>query len=153
MARRLGDRIGPFDLVITSTIPRAFETAIAMGFAVDEQQEILSDLGAEVSAAVDWPAPFVRYAEVILRDGPCAWFAQQQVDLYKSIARSLPDGGSALVITHGGIVEIGAVGCLPQADHAGWGPECGYCEGVRLGFDGEHCADAEILRVEGSTVT
>ncbi|MBZ0278386.1 MAG: hypothetical protein K8I60_19725, partial [Anaerolineae bacterium] len=42
LARRVGETIGPFDRVITSTIPRAYETAIAMGFAVDEQ---LDELG------------------------------------------------------------------------------------------------------------
>ena len=34
LARRVGEAMGPFGLVITSTLPRAFQTAIAMGFAV-----------------------------------------------------------------------------------------------------------------------
>ena len=40
LARLVGQNIGPFDRVVTSTLPRAFETAIAMGFAVDEQTEL-----------------------------------------------------------------------------------------------------------------
>src|SRR5206468_2537395 len=36
-ARRLGASIGPFARVVTSVVPRARETAIAMGFAVDEE--------------------------------------------------------------------------------------------------------------------
>ena len=153
MARQVGDRMGPFDNVITSTIPRAFETAIAMGFAVDSQEEILFDFGAEVSAEIDWPAPFVRCAQAIHRDGPTALYAQQLVELWQSTARSLPDGGSALIITHGGVVEMGAVGCLPQANHEAWGPACGYCEGVRLTFAAEQCVEASILRVEGAMVS
>lgn len=47
------------------------------------------------------------------------------------------------------IIEAGAVGCLPKADHASWGPECDYCEGVRLAFDCEKFLDAEILRAKG----
>ena len=35
LAREVGERSGSFQRVITSTIPRAFETAIAMGYAVD----------------------------------------------------------------------------------------------------------------------
>src|SRR6266581_2060501 len=34
-ARRLGAAMGPFACVATSVVPRARETAIAMGFAVD----------------------------------------------------------------------------------------------------------------------
>ena len=36
----MGEQIGPFDLVLTSHIPRTLETALAMGFAVDEQLEV-----------------------------------------------------------------------------------------------------------------
>ena len=42
LARRVGQGLGKFDRVVTSTLPRAFETAIAMGYAVDEQIEQLS---------------------------------------------------------------------------------------------------------------
>jgi hypothetical protein len=37
LAREIGNHIGPFDIVLTSYSPRTLETAIAMGFAVDEQ--------------------------------------------------------------------------------------------------------------------
>ena len=36
LARRIGAETGPFELVLTSTVPRTLETAIAMGYAVDE---------------------------------------------------------------------------------------------------------------------
>ena len=54
LARRAGDgefgAVPPYDLVVTSTVPRAFETAIALGFAVDEQLEALSTMDDEVFA-------------------------------------------------------------------------------------------------------
>lgn len=37
LARHVGETMGSFDRVVTSTLARAFETAIAMGFAVDER--------------------------------------------------------------------------------------------------------------------
>lgn len=37
VARCVGASMGPFDCVVTSRITRTLETAIAMGFAVDEQ--------------------------------------------------------------------------------------------------------------------
>jgi len=46
------------------------------------------------------------------------------------------------------ISEAGAVGCLPEADHASWGPECDYFKSVGLAFDGEKFLYAEILRAE-----
>ncbi len=52
-----------------------------------------------------------------------------------------------MIISHGGIVEAAAVACLPGADHGSWGAYCGYCEGIRLFFDGEQFVNGEILRV------
>ena len=34
LARRVGETMGRYDLVVTSPVARAFETAIAMGFTV-----------------------------------------------------------------------------------------------------------------------
>ncbi|MDQ2741632.1 MAG: hypothetical protein M3Z66_04960, partial [Chloroflexota bacterium] len=45
LARRTGNQMGPFDRVITSTVARAYETAIAMGFAVDQQDDRLRSFG------------------------------------------------------------------------------------------------------------
>jgi broad specificity phosphatase PhoE len=148
LARRKGSSIGPFHRVITSTLARAFETAIAMGFAVHEQLDQLSEMGSDVGAEIHWAAGFGEFARVVKQDTATARFARAQAELWRSIAKSLPDGGRALVITHGGIIEAGAVACLPEADHSAWGPACDYCEGVRLGFSGDAFAEAEILRVE-----
>jgi len=147
LARRVGSEIGPFDRVITSTIPRAFETAIAMGFAVDEQLEQLGMMGDDVDAEIDWKAGFAEFARVIRQGGATARFARAQSELWRSIAEALSEGGSALIITHGGIIEAVAVACLPDADHSTWGPSCDYCEGVQLGFDGKDFKSIEIFRL------
>lgn len=139
--------MGSFDLVVTSTVPRAFETAIAMGFAVDEQNELLSILGDKFGVEIKWDAGFTEFGRVAGQDGTTAHIGRQLAALWLSIVKAVPEGGSALVITHGGIVEAGAVGCLPEADHAAWGPAAGYCEGIRLTCDGARFTEAEILRV------
>jgi len=46
LARKIGEGMGPFAFVTTSTLPRAFETAIAMGFAVDEQNKLMNTYAA-----------------------------------------------------------------------------------------------------------
>lgn len=147
LARRVGETIGPFDRVITSTVPRAFETALAMGFAVDEELEALAQMGEAVDHEIRWPATFGEIGRVMQQGGAAAKFGRRLARLLRDIALALPDGGAALIISHGGIVEAAAVACVPGADHAAWGDYCGYCEGVRLFFDGEQFVAADLLRV------
>jgi broad specificity phosphatase PhoE len=147
LARLVGQNLGPFDRVITSTLPRAFETAIAMGFAVDEQNELMSTYGMDVEREAPWPLSCAGYAEVIRKGGAAARHASQLVAVYTKLANYLVDGRSALVVNHGGIVELGAVACLPDADHFAWGSHFECCEGVRLFHEDGKFVNAEILRV------
>jgi len=147
LARMVGENLGPFDRVVTSTLPRAFETAIAMGFAVDEQIELMSTYGSDVGREAPWPLSCAGYAEVVGKGGAAAQYANQLTDAYGKLADYLADGRSALVINHGGILEMGAVACLPDADHISWGSHFEYCEGIRLFWDDGRFVDGEILRV------
>lgn len=147
LARRIGDTIGPFNRVVTSTIPRAYETAIAMGFAVDEQLQELSSLADGVEDEVSWEAGFAAFALAAQQGGAVHRYTQEQAALLTRIAYVLPDGGSALIISHGGIVEAQTVGSLPNVDFSGWGGGCDYCEGVRLHFEGKQFIKGEVLRI------
>lgn len=147
LARRVGNATGPFERVITSTIPRAYETAVAMGYAVDEQLEQLGMIDDGVEDEVAWDAGFAAWGEAFRRGGPVARYASKHAAFLREVAAALSPGGTALVVSHGGIVEAQAVGCLPDADHAAWGGACSWCEGVRLTFDGEKFTDAKVLRV------
>ncbi len=152
LARRVGDMMGPFNRVITSPIPRAYETAIAMGFAVDEQNEVLSMLAEGVEAEVgSWDAGFEAFAQAAGKEGATARFAQMLAALMRDIALGLPENGAALLISHGGFMEAAAVGCLPDEDFASWGRYCDYCEGVRLSFGGERFVSGVVLRVDGKS--
>lgn len=147
LARLVGQNLGPFDRVVTSTLPRAFETAIAMGFAVDEQNELMSSYGDDVELEAPWPLSPAEYAVAVRKGGAAAKYANQLADVYRQLAGYLADGRAALVINHGGVLELGAVACLPNADHAAWGPHFEPCEGVRLFWEDGRFVDAEILRV------
>lgn len=148
LARRVGAESGPFERVVTSRLPRAYETALAMGFAVDEQLEALSTLGEGVEEQVAWDAGFAAFASAVRQAGAAGRYARSQAELWRSIAAALPEGGQGLIITHGGVIEAGAVACLPEADHAAWGGACCYCEGLRLSFNGSQFFQAQILRVK-----
>jgi broad specificity phosphatase PhoE len=102
---------------------------------------VMMDLGGE------WDSGFALYSAAMRRGAAVAAYGESLAELWLMIAESLTEGGSALVVTHGGIVEAGAVACLPEVDHAGWGGAIDYCEGVRLSFEDGRFVDVEILRV------
>ncbi len=151
LARRVGagefGAVPRYDLVVTSTVPRAFETAISIGFAVDEQLGALATMGGAAFDEYRWPLDIGEAARVLLGDGAAGRFAREQAELLRGLAARLPQDGAALVVSHGGIVEAGAIALLPDADHASRGPAIGYVEGIRLHFEGERCMEAELLRV------
>ncbi len=152
LARRVGEGMPAFDKVYTSPVPRAFETAIAMGFAVDRQVELLASMPSD--AEISFDVGFGGFSSFI-RENPysvVANFANTLAEFHLNVARSLPDGGSALIISHGGFIEASAVGCLPDADQERWGPSCNYCEGIRLRFEEDAFETCEILRVPGTVL-
>lgn len=149
LARRVGEGMGPFDWVVTSTLPRAFETALAMGFAVDEQTGLMSTYGAGVEREVPWPQPFAVYAGVVRRGGSAQRYAGQLAEYYAGLIARLPEEGAALAINHGGVLELGVVACFPGDDYEAWGDAASYCEGARLVWDEGRFVQAEPLRIQG----
>ena len=147
LARLVGQSLGPFDRVVTSTLPRAFETAIAMGFAVDEQNELMSTFGNAVGVEAPWPLSCAGYAEVVRKGGAAGKYAHQLAEVYTKLANYLSEGRKALVVNHGGVLELGAVACLPKADHIAWGSHFEYCEGIRLFWEDGKWVNGEVLRV------
>jgi broad specificity phosphatase PhoE len=147
LARFVGEKLGPFDHVVTSTLPRAFETAIAMGFAVDKQIDWMSSYGMDVEREVPWPQPFAVYAKAVKRKNAAAQYANRLAEYYAKLAGSLAESRAALVINHGGILELGVVASFPDADYDSWGDAVDYCEGARLFWEDGKCMDAELLRM------
>lgn len=146
LARVVGAAMGPFDLVVTSALPRARETAIAMGFAVDREEERLADMPDAVAAEVDWTRGFPAFAAAIARDGAVKRLAMAQAALWRAIVESAPAGSRALIVSHGGNIEAGALGCVPELAGHWSGPALDYCEGVRLSYDEGRWLDPELLR-------
>ena len=152
LARQVGEEMAAFDKVYTSTAPRAFETSIAMGFAVDQQVELLASMPQDVEVFFD--EGFGRFSSYIRRHpgSVVANLADQLAEFHLDVARSLQEGGRALLVSHGGFIEASAVRCVPGADHETWGPSCNYCEGVRLTYDEGSFKRCEILRVPGTVL-
>jgi broad specificity phosphatase PhoE len=147
MARRVGNSMGHFDRVVTSTLPRAFDTAIAMGFAVDYELDELAPADGLVSTEVDLDASYADVARAVKLGRHAANYAKDMAKLWRELITLAGDGGSILVITHGGVIEMGVVACLLSADAAPWGRAASYCEGARLHFENDTFIGVEILRL------
>ena len=153
LARRIEEGLGPFNLVLTSHVPRTMGTAIAMGFAVDEQLAALGELAPEVVEEIGhherwtWEAPFTVFAEFVAKGGPTARLGQRQQEAWAQAVESVPPGGSVLVVSHGRVIEAGLVTCLPQGDFAAWGAAFRHCEGARLQYEAGRFTEVSLLRV------
>src|SRR5581483_12247545 len=113
-ARRVGATLGPFARVAASVVPRTRETALAMGFAVDEELVPLVDHGAAAEAygRHRWweaAAPFVALATLVRTEPAVRAFADAIAVAWRDLVTGLPDGGAALVIGHSGDLEAGLV--------------------------------------------
>ncbi len=149
MAEHVGRSAPPFDRVLTSPVPRAVETAEAMGQRIDARDPALATLDASAESAL---GPVVTWAEVALgfvRLPPVARNGALLAEVFERLAASLPEGGRGLVVSHSVVVELGAVAAFPSAPTVSWGPLAGYLEGVRLVHDGSRFVSAELLRVGG----
>lgn len=140
LARRIGTQPGPFDRVLTSPVTRTLETALAMGFAVDEQLEALGDLPLEVWEEIGhherwtWTDPFVQFAHFVAQGGPTARLGERQRQAWVQALEAVPEQGSVLIISHGRIIEVGLVTCVPGGDFARWGVPFRHGEGVTLAY-------------------
>ncbi len=160
LARGLGDGMGRFDRVSASTLPRAPETAVAMGFAVDELYDPEDELvllpqvwrAVGMGRRTDWAHAFAIFAAAARTDAATVALGERHAARWREAVAVLSEGGRGLLITHGSLLEAAAVALLPDADHAGWGPPCGTCEGLRLVFEGDRCIGAEIVRVDGAVL-
>lgn len=110
LARKVGESIGPFAVVATSVSPRARETAVAMGFAVDQENVTLAtdpEVYAESEESTWWLAdqPFAALAAVIAAEGAFHRYAHAMAALWRDLLTPLADGQAALVVGHSGELE------------------------------------------------
>jgi len=150
-ARSIGASIGPFAYVAASLAPRTLETAVAMGFAVDDLIDLSCELWEPAQAELahraerDDPRLYLRYLELLSAGGAVAALGRRQADLWSRIVMNVSDGAEALLVSHGGLIEPGLVAALPDWPHARWGRGFRHCEGARLHHDGARFVEAEIL--------
>ena len=151
LARRTGVGMGQFARIISSPEPRAIETAIAMGFAVDELYEpVQCDMRKRQVRGIEKLLPYslsFQQRLAIAQDHKSTRrYLAALVSQWTKLAKRIPSGKSFLVISHGGYLEDSAIACLPSANHRSWGANFGHCEGIRLTFNRGYFTSGQILR-------
>lgn len=132
--------------MVTSDLERAIQTAEAMGHKVNQTEHDLGFLPKSIFTHIGWPVALERVAQS-LSDPATNAYAQNQLAVWQNIITQTPQNGRALIITHGLIIELAMVVSMPNSVYKDWGQAIGYCEGIRLTFDGEKFTKPEILRV------
>src|SRR6266511_2463820 len=153
MARGLRRDAERFALVISSPRERARDTAIATAGRVDETAELLGGSPDEALTQDRYDA--MRSLEDVIQllgtNEPSRRFAQEQLVVWEAIARRLADGARALLVTHGGNIELpGAL--LARRLGLGIGPlPLSYCEGISVEYgNGRWTEVARLLAVSGA---
>ena len=152
LARRVGDEMrfensAPFHGVITSKKPRAIETALCFGFEVDIFTKSLSDYPEKIYKKSKWPEDFGAISKAVKKHKSVLKYAKQQADILALHIEQIEDGQTILGVSHGGIMELMAIGALPDEDHQSWGQVFDYCEGFRLARNGDQWVSIQILRI------
>lgn len=136
-ARELGEGLGVFDYVVASTSPRTLETAIAMGFSVDELMEMPSPTETgevEFHSWRDWSDPYTTLRTKSLESPSIATYMDEQAARVLAAVDCVADGGRLLVVGHGGWIEtvvagLAALNQLPRIGGSFW-----HLDGIRLSF-------------------
>jgi broad specificity phosphatase PhoE len=148
LARRVAPGLPRFARAVSSPRPRAVETAEALGYRVDATIPALAELpdDAGIESVEDLRRlGFPDYVRLIRERPAFRRFAAEQADLWQRELERVPDGAALLMVSHGSIIEAGALGAIPELGEGG-GP-LDYLEGVELTLDERRWTHGRVLRV------
>lgn len=133
LARDIGAQLGPMSFVFTSPAQRCIETVVALGFAVQEEVDELAlpdddELMSELDRVHDFAVAF----HLVHNGSHVPAFARRLRGFAEQAAARLLDHQDALLVTHGGIVEVVTVALAGESAAERLGSGIGFCDGVRL---------------------
>ena len=148
-ARALGEALPAFGHVAVGDQPRHLETALALGYAVDEQVSWPSgyvDGEVEHHDQWAWAEPFVTYAGLLTAGTGLDRVVRDHLAHWRRVLELVGDGGSALLVSSGGSIEPVLVAAVPGADHPRWGGPLHHLEGAALTWDGGAFTRLDLVR-------
>ena len=152
-ARGMGEGLPDFNYVAVGDQPRHLETALALGFAVDEQISWPSGYVEGVVAHHDqwsWPQPFVRYAELVRGSSALPRWLRRTSATGTGCLVCCRKEAQPLSFRPAGQSSPFFLAALPDADHASWGSAFHQLEGARLGWDGDGFYAPQLLRQDAA---
>jgi len=137
LAHRLGLQGDGFALVISSPRERARSTATAITGRVDKIEPILDVAPDEALTQDQYDALRSQeaVAELLRTSAPALRFAEEQLLLWERVGGRVADGGRALLVTHGGNIELPAVLLAMRLGTSIDPLPLAYCDGVRVRFE------------------
>lgn len=150
LANRVGRTLGDFDQVITSNLPRAYETAVAMGYEITSSFDELGVISQTVTAAVRWPGQIERIRTDALQNPYAKSYGDEQARRLRNLATN-PIGRQThtLLISHGIIMELALLASTGWMEISNSEEVFGYCEGYVLKYIGAECILCDIKRLPG----
>jgi hypothetical protein len=161
LARQVANGV-EFACVVAGESPaRGIETALAMGYAVDwtvdmSGGDLLAACYEEIGgfhAWRDWPDPFGGFAQYVERGGASAALGQHQIGVWTRALSEIGDAQSALVISHGGLIECALATLFTPATMRDWGGSFWNLEGARVGFENGEWSTCELIRLHRESDT
>ena len=142
-AREVGSTLPAFGYVLTGPDRRHIETAIAMGYSVDE---VVDWPSGYVPGVVDhhdqwrWDFAFSRYADLLTSSETFRAVVDEHLWHWHRALDRVDDGGAVLVISSGGSIEPVLVAACPDGDFPTWGSALHHLDGANLVFDRDRVA-------------
>lgn len=144
LAHRVGATMGEFDLVVTSPLPRALQTAVAFGYGIDQVREELKEYSEIFRPLPPWDSGFQALFDYFKKYSQAREFLN---NLVLELIRTNPRAKRILMVSHSGIVESTLLSCLQDPVVRDWGDPLSYCEGVSWSWDGQQFLNPEIKRI------
>ena len=142
MAERLARRAPAYAVVAASPLPRAKETATIVGGRLDlADPALLPDLSQIVQVRT-----IEEYLPLLAAGEREQALADEQASAWQRLGSAAKDG-TALVITHGGVIELAALRIAKAIGKDLRGNAFSYCEGVRVRYEDGKPRSLEVLRV------
>ncbi len=145
LANKVAPDVRKSKYTLTSSIPRAVETALVLGYEVNRMDDRLFQYKPEIMGELG-DQSFKAIAKAIVAGKYTASYSEDQLSLFREALDEVKDGETVLVVSHGSMVEIGLVAMFPERDHAEWGKSFTYLEGYRVAYENGEFKDPEILR-------